>query len=172
MRVFLHPPTHSHPSSLSSPTLGIYWSFIGPRTTTTYAAGAMCTPWLMTIFLGVLVDCLVDTVVLPVGLQSPWTPSAFSLSILLGTFGSVQWLAVSICLCICRALAGCRRRQPCQAPFSMLYLASTIVSGFLYEMNSQVGHSLDGLSFSLCSTFFKIRYFLHLYFKCYPKSLP
>ena len=166
MRVFLHPPTHSHPSSLSSPTLGIYWSFIGPRTNPPTESWqghplqrmqlepCVLTPWLMTIFLGVLVDCLVDTVVLPVGLQSPWTPSAFSLSILLGTFGSVQWLAVSICLCICRALAGSRRRQPCQALFSMLYLASTIVSGFLYEMNSQVGHSLDGLSFSLCSTFF------------------
>ena len=35
MRMFLHPPTHSHLRSLYSPALGgggIYRSFIGPRT--------------------------------------------------------------------------------------------------------------------------------------------
>jgi hypothetical protein len=39
-------------------------------------------------------------------------------------------LAVSICLCICKALAWPLRRQPYQAPFSKHFLASEIVSGF------------------------------------------
>jgi hypothetical protein len=56
---------------------------------------------------------------------------------------------MGICLCICKALAGPLRRQPYQAPFSMHFLASTIVSGLvnIYEMNSHVGQSLDGFSF-------------------------
>jgi hypothetical protein len=43
---------------------------------------------------------------------------------------SVQWLAVSICLYICQALAEPLRRQLYQAPVSKLLLASTIVSRF------------------------------------------
>jgi hypothetical protein len=54
---------------------------------------------------------LVD-IVLPVGLQSPSSPLALSLTPLLGTPCSVQWLAASICLCICKALVGSLRRQP------------------------------------------------------------
>jgi hypothetical protein len=72
---------------------------------------------------------LVNIVVLPTGLQTPSTPSVLSLTPLLGTPCSVQWLAVSIHLCICKALAGPLRRQPYQAPLSMYFLASTIVSG-------------------------------------------
>jgi hypothetical protein len=63
-------------------------------------------------------------------LQSPLTPSVSSLTPLLGTLCSVQWLAANISLCICKALAGPFREQPYQAPFSMHFLASTIVSGF------------------------------------------
>ena len=55
---------------------------------------------------------LVDTVVLPMGLQTPSTPSVLSLTPLLGTPCSVQWLAVSIHLCICKALTEPLRRQP------------------------------------------------------------
>jgi hypothetical protein len=73
----------------------------------------------------------VDIVVLPMGLQSPSTPLVLSLTPLLGTPCSVQWLAESICLCSCKALAGPLRRQPYQAPFSMYFLASAIVSGFV-----------------------------------------
>ena len=75
---------------------------------------------------------------------------------LLGTLGSVQWLAASICLCICKALAEPLRRQSYQDPLSMYFLASTIVT--VYGMNPQVGQSLDGLSFSFCSTLY-----LHIY---------
>jgi hypothetical protein len=47
-----------------------------------------------------------------------------------GPLCSVQWLASSFLLCICKALAGPLRRQPYQAHFSVHFLASTIVSGF------------------------------------------
>jgi hypothetical protein len=39
-------------------------------------------------------------------------------------------VTANICLCICKALAGPLRRQPYQAPFSMHFLAPTMVSGF------------------------------------------
>jgi hypothetical protein len=38
-------------------------------------------------------------------LQTPSAPSVLSLTSLLGTPCSVQWLAKSICLCICQVLA-------------------------------------------------------------------
>jgi hypothetical protein len=74
----------------------------------------------------------------------------------LGTTWSVQWLAGSICLCICKALAGPLRRWPYQAPFSMHFLASTIVSGFgncIWD-ESPGGTISEWLSFSLCSTLY------------------
>ena len=46
---------------------------------------------------------------------------------LMATF---QWVAARIHLCICQALAEPLRRQLYQAPVSMHFLASTIVSGF------------------------------------------
>ena len=72
---------------------------------------------------------LVD-VVHPMGLQTPSAPSVLSLTPPLGTLCSVQWLAESIHFCICQALAEPLRRQLYQAPVSMHFLASTIVSGF------------------------------------------
>ena len=90
------------------------------------------------------------------GLQTPSIPSVLFLTPLLGTLCSVQLLAVSICLSLCKALAGPLRRQPYQAPFSMHFLASTIVSGFgnCIWNESPVGQSLAGLSFSLCFTLY------------------
>jgi hypothetical protein len=73
---------------------------------------------------------LVDIVVLSMGFQTTSTPSVPSLTPLLGTPCSVQWLAVNIRLCICKALAWPLRKQPYRAPFSMCFLPSTIVSGF------------------------------------------
>ena len=73
---------------------------------------------------------LVDIVVLPMELQTPSAPSVLSLTPPLGTLCSVQWLAESIHFCICQALAEPLRRQLYQAPVSMHFLASTIVSGF------------------------------------------
>ena len=71
---------------------------------------------------------LVDLVVLPMELQTPSAPSVHSPP--LGTPWSVQWMAASIYLCIGQALAEPLRRQPYQAPVSMHFLASTIVSMF------------------------------------------
>jgi hypothetical protein len=73
---------------------------------------------------------LVDIVVLPTGLQTLSAPSVLSLTLSLGTPHSVQWLAVSIYLCICKALAGPLRKQLYQAPFSKHFLVSTMVSEF------------------------------------------
>jgi hypothetical protein len=49
---------------------------------------------------------------LSMGLQTPSTPLVPSLTSLLGTPHSVQWLAANIHFCICKALAGSPRRQP------------------------------------------------------------
>jgi hypothetical protein len=48
---------------------------------------------------------LVDAVVLPVGLQSPSAPSVLLLTLPLGSLGSVQWLARSICIYLSQVLA-------------------------------------------------------------------
>jgi hypothetical protein len=61
----------------------------------------------------------VDIVVLPMGLQTPSAPSVLSLTPSLGTPCSVQWLAVSICLCTCQDLGGPLRRQLYQIPVSI-----------------------------------------------------
>jgi hypothetical protein len=45
------------------------------------------------------------------GLQTSSAPSVLSLAPPLGSPCSVQWLAVSICLCICQALAEPLKRQ-------------------------------------------------------------
>jgi hypothetical protein len=74
---------------------------------------------------------LVDIIVLPMGMQTPSTPSVLSLTPSLWTIHSVQWLAESILLCICKILSGLLRRQLYQTPVSIHFLASTIVSGFV-----------------------------------------
>ena len=96
---------------------------------------------------------MVDFVVLPMGWQTPSSPSVLSLTLLFGTPCSVQWLTVSICLCICKALTGPLRRQLYQAPFSMHFLASKRVSGFCkFIWDKSPGGTVCGwLFFSLCS---------------------
>jgi hypothetical protein len=73
---------------------------------------------------------LVDIVVPLMGLQTPSAPSVLSLTHPLGTPCSVKWLAESIHLYICQALAEPLRKQLHQATNSKHFLASTIVSGF------------------------------------------
>jgi len=68
----------------------------------------------------------VDIVVL-MGLQTPTAPSVLTSP--LRTQFSVQCLADSICFCICQVLAEPLRRQLYQAPVSMHFLTSTILSG-------------------------------------------
>jgi hypothetical protein len=73
---------------------------------------------------------VVHIVVPLMGLQTPSAPWVLSLAPPLGTLYSIQWIAVSIYLCICQALAEPLRRQLYQAPVSKHLLASTLVSGF------------------------------------------
>ena len=134
-----YPPTPTPQTSVSL-HWSIYRAFIGLRTTPLTDAWQGHPLQLMYLELSILLcwwvspweplgDQLVD-VILTVGLQSPSTPLVLSLTSLLRTLCLVQWMVVSIHLCICKALAGSLRRQPYQAPFSMHFLASTIGSGF------------------------------------------
>ena len=72
---------------------------------------------------------LVD-IVLPMVLQTSLAPSVLPLTFPLGSPCSVRWLASSILLCICQALAEHLRRQLYQAPGSKQFLASVTVTGF------------------------------------------
>ena len=73
---------------------------------------------------------LVHIVVPSMGLQAPLAPWVLSLAPPLWTLCSVQWLAESINLCICQALAEPLRRQLYQVPVNKHLLASTILSGY------------------------------------------
>jgi hypothetical protein len=66
------------------------------------------------------------------GLQTPSAPWILSLAPLLGTLCSIQWVTVSIHLCICEVLAEPLRRQLYQAPVSKVLLVSRI-----YTKNSR-----------------------------------
>ena len=72
----------------------------------------------------------VDIFVLLMGLQTLSSPLVLSLTPPLRTLCSVQWMTVSIHICICQALAEFLRGQLYQAPISKGFLVSAIVSGF------------------------------------------
>jgi hypothetical protein len=99
----------------------------------TYAAGAMVPPCVLFdwwfIPWELLEICLVD-IVLPMELQTPSAPAVLFLTPPLRTPCLLQWLAVSICLCICKTLAESLSRQLDQPLVSKPFLASTTVSGF------------------------------------------
>jgi len=63
------------------------------------------------------------------GLQAPSAPSILSLTPLIGTMFSVQWLAARINLRVCDDMAEPLRRQLYQASFSMHFMTSEISSG-------------------------------------------
>jgi hypothetical protein len=74
--------------------------------------------------------CLVDIVVLSMGLQTPSISTVLSLTPPLGSLRSVRGLTARICICIGKALADSLKRQLYQAPVSKNFLASAIVIGF------------------------------------------
>ena len=78
-------------------------------------------------FWGGGIFCLVN-IVLPMRWQTPSAPSVLLLTLPLGSPGSVQWLAVSICICIGQVLAKPLRGQPYQISVGKHFLASAIVS--------------------------------------------
>ena len=139
-----HPPIPSFTHPQHSPMLG-HWTFPGSRASSPIDAHQghpllhmLLEPWVPPcVLLGwwfspweLLGGFWFVDIVLPMGLQTPSAPSVLSLTPPLGMSCSVQWLAVSICLCICQALAEPLRRQLYQAPVSKHFLASAIVSGF------------------------------------------
>jgi len=69
---------------------------------------------------------LVDTVVLPVGLETLLASTILALTSPLGFPCSVLWLAASIHLCICQALAEPFRGQLYQALVNKHFLVSAI----------------------------------------------
>ena len=73
---------------------------------------------------------MVNTLASPMGLHTPSAPFSLFSNSSIKVPSSVQWLAESICLCICQSLADPLRRQPYQAPVSKHFMASAIVSGF------------------------------------------
>jgi hypothetical protein len=138
MRVFPHLPTHSTFLPSYSPYTG-HQAFTRPRASSPIGARQghpllhmQLEPWVPPcVLLGWwLSPWLVDIVFLPMRLQTPSAPSVLSLTPPLGTPCSVQWLAESICLYICQALAESLRRKLYQAPVTMHFLVSIRVSWF------------------------------------------
>jgi hypothetical protein len=87
-------------------------------------------------------------IVPPMGLQTPSAPWVLPLAPPWGTLCSVQWLAESIHLCICQALAETLRRQLYQALVGKHLLASTIVSEFgNYIWDGSPGGTVTGWSY-------------------------
>jgi len=110
---------------------------------------------------------LVD-VVLPMGLQILSVPSVLSLTPPLGIPFLVQWLAVSMHLCICQALADPLRRELFQAPVSMNFMASAIVSGFVDCMwDGSPGMAVSGWPF-LQSLLHTLSLYFILWVFCFP----
>jgi hypothetical protein len=65
------------------------------------------------------------------GLQSPSAPLVLPLALPLGSPGSVQWLDVSVCICIGLLLVEPFSEQPYLAPVGKQFLASPIVWRFV-----------------------------------------
>jgi len=162
--LFTNPLT---PTSLlwHSPILG-HWAFTGPRVSPLIDVPQVhpllhmqLEPWVPPcVLFGWWFSSwgywLVHIVVPPMGQQTPSAPLVLSLAPPLGTLCSVQWMDVSNHFCICQALAEPLRRQLVQAPVSKHLLTYTVVSGFsncIWD-GFPGGQSMDGLSFSLCST--------------------
>jgi hypothetical protein len=102
---------------------------------------------------------LVDIVVLPMGLQITSAPSVLSLTHPLGALCSFQWLAMSIHLCIRKAVP--HKRQLYQASFSKHFFASIIVPGFgdcIWDASP--GGAISGWSFLQSLLFTLSPYFL------------
>ena len=133
-------PPPIHPLPLTCPPITLHWGIEtsqDQRTTTDVQQGH---PWLHMQLEPCFPPCvlfvwwfsprelwriwLVHIVVPPMGLQPHSTPSVLYLSPPLGNLCSVPWLAVSIPLCICQALAEPLRRQLYLAPVSKHFLAS------------------------------------------------
>jgi hypothetical protein len=91
---------------------------------------------------------LIDIVVFPMAFQSPLAPSFLSLTVPMGSLGSVQKLFVSIYICINQVLTEPFRGQLYVAVVSKCFLASAIVSGFGFcRWDGSLGGVVSGYPF-------------------------
>jgi hypothetical protein len=158
LRMLLHPLTHSHLIALESPYNGTssLHRTKGPPPIDSRKGHPLLHMYLESM----IPSCIlfgwwfslrdlwmiqwVD-IVLPMGMQSPSAPSLLPLALPLGSLGSVQWLtvqwlAVSFCICISQVLAEPFREQPYQAPLSKHFLLSATVWGFgVYRWDGSLG---------------------------------
>ena len=98
---------------------------------------------------------MVDIVVLPMGLQTPSAPTVLSLTPPLGSSTqSKGWLQVStsVLVRIRQSLSGDSYFR-CLSANTSWHQQQCLGLVSAYGMDPQVGQSLDGFSFSLCSTF-------------------
>jgi hypothetical protein len=167
LRVFLHPLTHSCLTALAPPYIGtsslhrtkglpslpidakeghpllLLHMYLEPWLLPCILFGWCLSPWELWGGRVRLVD-----IVLSMELQSPSASSILSLAFSLGSLGSVQWLTVSICICISQVLAEPLRGQPYQAPVSKRFLALTIVWGFsVCRWDGSLGGAVSGWPF-------------------------
>jgi len=166
-------PNPSHLIALAFPYTGAsslhnglssHWCQIRPSSVA-YVAGAMGpAPWVPFgwWFSPWKLRCvwLVDIIVLLTGLQTTSAHSVLSLAAPLWSLCSLQYLPVSIHICICllwQILSGDSyiRFQSASTSWHPQYYLGLVS---VYGMNLHVGQSLAGLSFSLCTTLFP--YFL------------
>jgi hypothetical protein len=88
------------------------------------------------------------------GLQFPSAPSVLPLTLLLGFLSSVQWLAVSICICL-RCWQSLSEDSHTRLLSASMPWRQQLCTGLVSAdgMDPKVARSLDGLPFSLCSIF-------------------
>ena len=158
-RVLPHPPTHFCLTPLALPFFG-EWSLHRTKhlpshwchirwSSDTYLAEPLNCPCILFVWWFSLWELwgvwLVDIVVLPMGLQTPSSPSVLPLTPSLRSQCSVQGLDPSTCICIGQALAEPLRRQLYQAPVSKLFMVSAIGSGFgVCRWDESLGGTISG----------------------------
>ena len=99
---------------------------------------------------------LVDTVFLPMVLETPSASFFISLSPPLGIPCTLQWCLASVCLCVCQILAELLSREIFHAPVSTYFLPSKIVSGFCVHIwDISPGGTVFGWSF--------LQYLFHIF---------
>ena len=98
---------------------------------------------------------LVDTVVLPMRLQSPSASSILPLTLLKESLTLIQWLGVSICNCLSQLVVEYFRGHICQALVCMHNMASVIVC--VHWMDPKLVQSL-GAFLSLSAPFFTLNF--------------
>ena len=107
---------------------------------------------------------LVDIIVLPMGLQFISAPSVISLTLPLGPQGSVQWLAVCICICIDQVMAESLRGELYHDPVSKHFLAPARVLGFgVCRRDGCLGGAVSGWPFLRSLLLFLICLFVCLF---------